>query len=89
MSLWDNLLNKDFSKIGTGIMSVLEGSSSTTGANDKPKQNISNPVSQMPMSDTENASISQSYNLPNNKTLYVIGGAVLIGILGLVLIIKK
>ena len=89
MSFWDTLTTKDYGKIGNGIMGVLEGASSTVGANTKPKENTTNSLSQTPMSDSENAKLSQNTQTASNKNLYyAIGGVALIGILGL-LIIRK
>jgi hypothetical protein len=76
--LWESLfLKNDYSKIGSGLASVLEGMSLGVGANDVPTQTKTNSLSQTPMPDTTNAAISKA-NTPNtnqNKnSYYVIGG---------------
>lgn len=77
----------DFSSVGQGLQTVLEGISGGVGKNEKPTSTAPAPISQTPMSDTTSNSVanivaSQQVQGSNLMRYALIGGAVL-GVVGI------
>ena len=77
----------NFSTVGQGFQTLLEGISGGVGKNEKPEQNTPAPISQTPLSDTTSNGVAnvianqQNQQNGNLMRYLMIGGAVL-GVVG-------
>lgn len=86
-----SLIASKWQEVGAGIDSVISGISGLGhDAKTTPDANIQNVTAQTPISDSTAAAMATASSPTSNKLMYyAIGGATLLGVLGLILIIKK